>query len=249
MPDIAQQALDPEVVRQLPYNFAKRHGIILAQQQDGHIDALVQPGVTSEVLAEIHRSLGLPVLVTELDNDRFASALNNAYERGVNKASDLVDDMGDELDLSEVTHSLPQVEDLLESEDDAPIIRLINALLSQAVRDKASDIHLEPFESRSVVRFRLDGVLRDIMEPQKQLHSLLVSRIKVMARLDIAEKRLPQDGRISLRLAGHPVDVRVSTLPTVHGERVVMRLLDKKPADSKWVRSAWRMIPSPTCRD
>ncbi|MFV1997432.1 MAG: type II secretion system ATPase GspE [Acidiferrobacterales bacterium] len=228
MPDTAQQTLDPEVVRQLPYNFAKRHGIILAQRQNGHIDALVQPDVSSEVLAEIHRALGLPVLVTELDSERFASALNNAYERGVNKASDLVDDLGDELDLSEATHSLPQVEDLLESEDDAPIIRLINALLSQAVRDKASDIHLEPFESRSVVRFRLDGILRDIMEPQKQLHGLLVSRIKVMARLDIAEKRLPQDGRISLRLAGHPVDVRVSTLPTAHGERVVMRLLDKK---------------------
>ncbi|MEE8482200.1 MAG: type II secretion system ATPase GspE [Acidiferrobacterales bacterium] len=211
----------------LPYHFAKRHGVILTTKQNGHFEAWAQPGITSEVLAEIHRALGAPVSVNEVDADTFARALSRAYERGVNQAVDLADDLGD-LDLSTVAHALPQVEDLLESEDDAPIIRLINALLSQAVRDGASDIHLEPFETRSVVRFRLDGVLRDIMEPQMALHGLLVSRIKVMARIDIAEKRLPQDGRISLRLAGRPVDVRVSTLPTAHGERVVMRLLDKQ---------------------
>jgi general secretion pathway protein E len=125
-------------------------------------------------------------------------------------------------------HDLPKSADLLESENDAPVIRMINALLAQAVRDNASDIHIEPFETRSVVRFRLDGTLKDIAEPHRALHAAMVSRIKVMADLDIAEKRLPQDGRIALRLAGRPVDVRVSTLPTGHGERVVMRLLDKE---------------------
>jgi len=120
------------------------------------------------------------------------------------------------------------VADLLESEDDAPIIRLLNALLTQALRENASDIHIEPFETRSVVRFRMDGALRDVIEPKRALHAAIVSRIKVMAQLDIAEKRLPQDGRITLRLAGRPVDVRVSTLPTGHGERVVLRLLDKQ---------------------
>ncbi|KPK11036.1 MAG: type II secretion system protein GspE [Acidithiobacillales bacterium SG8_45] len=220
--------LDTDVVKQLPYHFAKRHGVILSSRESDHFNAWVRRTVTSEILAEIDRSLGLPVRPTELDDEAFSQALNKAYERGVNQAADMVGDFGDDIDLSSLTNSLPKVEDLLESEDDAPIIRLINALLSQAVRDNASDIHLEPFESRSVVRFRLDGVLRDIMEPQQKLHGLLVSRIKVMARLDIAEKRLPQDGRISLRLAGRPVDIRVSTLPTAHGERVVMRLLDKQ---------------------
>ena len=221
-------SLDPEVAKQLPYHFAKRHRVILAHRNNGHFEAWIEGDVPVDVLTEIHRSLGLPVQIQQLDSEEFSQALNKAYERGVNQASDIVDDLGEEIDLSSITNSLPEVEDLLESEDDAPIIRLINALLSQAVRDNASDIHLEPFESRSVVRFRLDGVLRDVMEPQKKLHGLLVSRIKVMARLDIAEKRLPQDGRISLRLAGRPVDVRVSTLPTAHGERVVMRLLDKQ---------------------
>jgi general secretion pathway protein E len=117
---------------------------------------------------------------------------------------------------------------LLESEDDAPIIRLINALLTEAVKENASDIHIEPFENRLVVRFRVDGVLREVLEPQRVLAPLLVSRIKVMARLDIAEKRLPQDGRISLRVAGRAVDIRVSTLPSGNGERVVLRLLDKQ---------------------
>ncbi len=122
---------------------------------------------------------------------------------------------------------VPDIEDLLETEDDAPIIRMINALLTQAARDGASDIHIEAFESYSMVRFRIDGTLRDIVRPKRALHAALVSRIKIMAQLDIAEKRLPQDGRITLRVGGKAVDVRVSTLPTGHGERVVLRLLDK----------------------
>src|SRR3569833_658054 len=124
--------------------------------------------------------------------------------------------------------ALAEPEDLLESEDDAPIIRLINALLTEAVKENASDIHIEPYEHRLVVRYRVDGVLREVLEPRRVLAPLVTSRIKVMAKLDIAEKRLPQDGRISLRIAGRPVDVRVSTLPSGHGERVVMRLLDKQ---------------------
>src|SRR6266705_1017844 len=125
-------------------------------------------------------------------------------------------------DLAALAESLPNVADLLESEDDAPIVRLINALFSQAVREGASDIHIEAFEGRSVVRFRRDGMLRDVIEPPQVVHG------KIVARLDIAEKRQPQDGRIALRLAGRSVDVRVSILPTAHGERVVLRLLDKQ---------------------
>lgn len=226
LPDI--ESLDPQWTQRLPYHFARRHGVISACQVDGSLQIWARPGIASQVLAELQRTLRQPLQVRELPADAFEAALNRAYERGMSHAMQIVDGLDEDLDLAELTQQLPQTADLLESEDDAPIVRLINALLTQAVRDGASDIHIEPFETRSVVRFRLDGILRDIVEPQKVLHGVIVSRIKIMARLDIAEKRLPQDGRITLRLAGRPVDVRVSTLPTGHGERVVMRLLDKQ---------------------
>ena len=122
---------------------------------------------------------------------------------------------------------LPAVEDLLEASNDAPIIRMLNALLTQAVKDGASDIHIEPYERSSAVRFRVDGTLREVVQPNRALHAALISRLKIMAELDISEKRLPQDGRISLRIGGRAIDVRVSTLASAHGERAVLRLLDK----------------------
>ncbi|MFZ4756594.1 MAG: type II secretion system ATPase GspE, partial [Burkholderiaceae bacterium] len=150
-----------------------------------------------------------------------------AYAQQEGSAASVVDEVESDLDLSRLLQDIPKIEDLLETEDDAPIIRMINALLTQAARDGASDIHIEPFESYSLVRFRVDGALRDVVRPKRELHAALVSRIKIMASLDIAEKRLPQDGRITLRIGGRPVDVRVSTLPTGHGERAVLRLLEK----------------------
>jgi general secretion pathway protein E len=225
-PDL--QTLDPSWTQRLPYHFAKRHGVISACERDGRVEIWSKPGASSTTLAEIYRALGQPIHLREMNAEAFNTALNRAYERGMSQAMDIVDDMGEDMDLAELTHNLPQATDLLESEDDAPIVRLINALLTQAVREGASDIHIEPFETRSVVRFRVDGILRDIIEPQRALHGVIVSRIKIMASLDIAEKRMPQDGRITLRLAGRPVDVRVSTVPTGHGERVVLRLLDKQ---------------------
>ena len=225
-PDL--QHLDLQATQRLPYHFAKRHGVISARQAQDAMEVWVRPGVSSAALAELRRVLGQPIQICELTPENFETALNRAYDRGMNHAMQIVDDLGDDMDLKELAQNLPKAADLLESEDDAPIVRLINALLTQAVREGASDIHIEPFETRSVVRFRLDGILRDIVEPQQVLHGVIASRIKIMARLDIAEKRLPQDGRITLRLAGRPVDVRVSTLPTGHGERVVLRLLDKQ---------------------
>ena len=159
--------------------------------------------------------------------DELAAAINSAYARNDGSAAQVVGEVEGEVDLSRLMQDIPEVEDLLESEDDAPIIRMINALLTQAAREQASDIHIEPFENASVVRFRVDGTLRDVVRPKKALHGALISRIKIMAQLDIAEKRLPQDGRITLRVGGRPVDVRVSTLPTGHGERAVLRLLEK----------------------
>ncbi|HTH43826.1 MAG TPA: type II secretion system ATPase GspE, partial [Oxalicibacterium sp.] len=151
-----------------------------------------------------------------------------AYANSTGDAATVVDEVESDLDLAKLMLDMPAIEDLLESADDAPVIRMINALLTQALREGASDIHIEPFEQVSVVRFRIDGTLRDTVRPKKAIHASLISRIKIMAQLDIAEKRLPQDGRITLRVGGKPVDVRVSTLPTGHGERAVLRLLDKE---------------------
>ena len=219
---------DAQTVERLPYAFAKRHGVISARQLTEGLELWVRPGVRAGVLAEVQRALGGPLALRELPGEAFDAALARAYERRTSHAADIVDDMDANPDLVALAESLPRVADLLESEDDAPIVRLINALFSQAVREGASDVHIEAFEGRSVVRFRRDGMLRDVIEPPQVVHGVIVSRIKIMARLDIAEKRQPQDGRIALRLAGRSVDVRVSILPTAHGERVVLRLLDKQ---------------------
>jgi len=228
--DMSSSALSPDArtVERLPYAFAKRHGVISARQLDQGFELWVRPGVRAGALAEVQRALGGPLAVRELATEAFEAALARAYERGASHAADIVTDLDASPDLAALAENLPKVADLLESEDDAPIVRLINALFSQAVRENASDIHIEAFERRSVVRFRRDGMLRDVLEPPQVVHGVIVSRIKIMARLDIAEKRQPQDGRIALRLAGRSVDVRVAILPTAHGERVVLRLLDKQ---------------------
>lgn len=165
--------------------------------------------------------------MTEVSDDALETLLNAAYSDTADAAS-VMGVAENEIDLDRLMQDIPEVADLLETQDDAPVIRMINALFAQAARDGASDMHIEPYETHSVVRYRVDGVLRDVVSPRKALHSALISRIKIMAHLDIAEKRLPQDGRIALRVGGRPIDVRVSTLPTGHGERAVLRLLDKE---------------------
>jgi general secretion pathway protein E len=208
--------------------FAKRHGVLVAGEEDGKVVVLHTAMIKPVAIVELRRLMGQPLKLKLVDQETFDSRLAATYEQDSNEAMLMMGDLGDDMDLMHIAQHLPEPEDLLESEDDAPIIRLINALLTEAVKENASDIHIEPFENRLVVRFRCDGVLREVLEPQRVLAPLLVSRIKVMARLDIAEKRLPQDGRISLRVAGRAVDVRVSTLPSGNGERVVLRLLDKQ---------------------
>jgi general secretion pathway protein E len=165
--------------------------------------------------------------VQPLDAAALAQRISAAYAQGESSAATVVSEVESDADLSRMMQELPAVEDLLETADDAPIIRMLNALLTQAARDGASDIHIEPYERHSSVRFRVDGTLREVVQPNRALHAALISRLKIMAELDIAEKRLPQDGRISLRLGTRAIDVRVSTLPSAHGERAVLRLLDK----------------------
>ncbi|MFP4154687.1 MAG: type II secretion system ATPase GspE [Halothiobacillaceae bacterium] len=215
------------VTRRVSYGYAKRHGVLARPDGAGGVDLLHCRPLRPEVISELQRALGEPFRPCLVTAGEFEPLLAAAYETGSGAAQEMVTDLGGE-GLDALADQLNEPVDLLESEDEAPIIRVINALLTEAVREGASDIHVESFESRMVVRFRVDGVLREVLEPPRQIAPLLVSRIKVMARLDIAEKRLPQDGRISLALAGRPVDVRVSTLPSGQGERVVMRLLDKQ---------------------
>lgn len=214
----------------IPFTFAKHHGVLVQQIKENHAVIICRSQPHTTVLAELRRHLNCP-LVLEITNDEtFNKLLVKSYETDSGTAMQMAEDLGESMNLFDLMHQLPKPEDLLEKQDDAPIIRLLNALLSEAIKEGASDVHIETFEDKVIVRFRIDGILHEVLEPQRILAPLIVSRIKVMAKLDIAEKRLPQDGRITLRIAGRAVDVRVSTMPTSHGERVVLRLLDKQNA-------------------
>ncbi|NBX97090.1 MAG: type II secretion system protein GspE, partial [Betaproteobacteria bacterium] len=212
----------------LPYGFAKSQRVLL--EDDGRRRTLfISPRTGWPALSEVQRLHRCEAL-EEIDDEALDRRLAQAYAGGDSDAAAVVGEVESAVDLSRLLQDLPAVEDLLEAAHDAPIIRMLNALLTQAAKDGASDIHIEPYERASSVRFRVDGTLREVVQPNRALHAALISRLKIMAELDIAEKRLPQDGRISLRIGGHAVDVRVSTLPSAHGERAVLRLLDKGDA-------------------
>ena len=209
----------------LPYAFAKAHTLLL--EDDGEQLSLWAAETTSpSALAEVTRLFDVASFERE-GSSTLVQRIASAYAGGESSAAAVIGEVESGVDLSRMMQELPAVEDLLEAADDAPIIRMLNALLTQAAKDGASDIHIEPYERSSSVRFRVDGTLREVVQPNKALHAALISRLKIMAELDIAEKRLPQDGRISLRIGGRAIDVRVSTLPSSHGERAVLRLLDK----------------------
>ena len=210
-------------LRSLPFAFAKRHGVLLREH-----GLQVRRGASLTAVQEAQRFAGRVLPLEWLEAEAFEQQLSLAYQRDSSEVRQMAEGLGAEMDLASLAELTPESGDLLEQEDDAPIIRLINAILSEAIKAGASDIHLETFEKRLVVRFRVDGILREVIEPRRELAALLVSRVKVMARLDIAEKRVPQDGRISLKVGGREVDIRVSTLPSANGERVVLRLLDKQ---------------------
>jgi general secretion pathway protein E len=213
----------------LPFGFAKRHKVLVDQKNEQlFLHCLVD--VDSHIMLEVRRVTKRPFSVIIETAESFEQKLTYIYQRDSSEAQQMMEDIGNEVNLYSLADEITETEDLLENEDDAPIIKMINAMLSEAIKENASDIHIETFEESLQIRFRVDGVLREILKPNRKLASLLVSRIKVMAKLDIAEKRIPQDGRISLKIGGRAVDVRVSTMPTGHGERVVLRLLDKNSA-------------------
>ena len=224
-PDIGR--LDTQLAGRYGFGQVRRMGALPAYRQDGVTVVWVRPDLDWHSLLEVQAEFNAsyrPVIIPE---DMFNRAMQRAFER-TGSAADVVQDLDETTDLEAISKDLPQTRDLLDSQDDAPIIRLLNSVLTQAIEEGASDIHIEPFETRLAVRFRVDGLLRDVLEPPAALTGRIVARVKVMARLNIAEKRVPQDGRISLRLGGRMIDVRVSTLPTHYGERVVMRILEKE---------------------
>lgn len=209
----------------LPYTFARTQQALLEEHGDTRT-LWVHSGTSTSAISEVMRKFD-PQTVQTLDGTVLSQRISAAYAQGESSAATVMNEVQGDADFSRMMQELPAVEDLLETADDAPIIRMLNALLTQAARDGASDIHIEPYERNSSVRFRVDGTLREVVQAHRALHAALISRLKIMADLDISEKRLPQDGRISLRIGTRAVDVRVSTLPSAHGERAVLRLLDK----------------------
>lgn len=216
----------------ISYAFAKEHGVVFLPGHDSEtsVNLGIREGARPHAVIEARRAFGKSFRLQPMSRSEFDAALSTVYAaKGLDQG---YDDAGldDRADLASLVEGIPQTADLLDAEDDAPVIKLINGLIFEAVKRRASDIHIEPYEEKLSIRYRIDGVLQDVLNPSRRLAPLLVSRIKVMARLDIAEKRMPQDGRISLALGGRSIDVRVSTLPSRYGERVVLRLLDKEQA-------------------
>jgi general secretion pathway protein E len=226
-PILEAEASAPLTAQSLPYAFAKRHGVLIGQIDHDSAQLLYRDTPNPQIISEVRRIFARPLQLSAATAEQFEALLAQTYERDSGQTMAMMEDVSEELDLDQLADTI-EPEDLMESQDDAPIIRLINAVLTEAIKVNASDIHIEAFENRMRVRFRVDGVLREILQPPKNIAPLVISRIKVMSKLDIAEKRLPQDGRISLKVAGRSVDVRVSTLPAGHGERIVLRLLDKQ---------------------
>jgi general secretion pathway protein E len=224
---VAEAPAATPVDRRPSFAFAKRHGVLVKRVVEGVADCACRENATPLAIAEVRRYMRVPLKLERVPEAEFDTLLRLAYEGG-SYTMQAVEGLDETTDLAHLAQDLPEQADLLDSDDDAPIIRLINAVLTQAVRENASDIHVEPFENRLVVRFRVDGILREVLQSKRAVAPLVVSRLKVMSKLDIAEKRLPQDGRISLRIAGRAVDIRVSTIPSGHGERVVLRILDKQ---------------------
>ena len=226
LPHISPDAVDAELARGVPINFAKQ-ALILPLAMDGESVALaVADPLDTTVLDHARMLLQRNVAPRVAVPAVIVDAINGVYDRALNEAEQLVGEM-EAQDLASLAHELEEPQDLLDTDDEAPIIRLVNSLLFRAAKERASDIHIEPMERELIVRFRVDGVLQEIIKPPKRYQNSIVSRVKVMGQLNIAEKRLPQDGRIRIKLAGRDIDIRLSTIPCTFGERIVMRLLDK----------------------
>jgi general secretion pathway protein E len=228
---VDEHAIDSALLGKVPINYAKKNGVLPLGGDGLSVTVAIADPSNYEPLDDLRMLFGMAVHPVVVPLEILNEAINRSYDQATTTtAQDLMIDLEeDRLDV--VANELAQEPlDLLDSDDAAPIIKLVNGLLSQAVKDRASDIHVEPFERDLLVRFRVDGMLYDVISPPKRFQPAITSRIKVMSGLNIAEKRLPQDGRIRLRVAGRDIDIRVSTIPTAFGERIVLRLLDRAQA-------------------
>ena len=202
--------------RLLPFEFARNNGLLVREAEG---DLVLSPNATQWAIAEVSRTGSGFSAVQQVDSDAFDKMLSALYSGRKNSSESVMEDIKEFVDMESAAADLEDTGDLLDSEDDAPIIRLLNAILAESLKEKASDIHIEPYEKESLVRFRLDGVLSTVLKPSVQITPLLISRIKVMSKLDIAEKRLHQDGRMSAKLGGRSIDLSISTMPSSRGER------------------------------
>ncbi|MBW2699714.1 MAG: type II secretion system ATPase GspE [Deltaproteobacteria bacterium] len=224
--EIKTDDVDVDLIRAIPINFAKQQLVIPLGENGEEVLVAVADPLNTFALDDVRVLLGRPIRPMLAEAQLILDGINRIYDRTAGEAESLVDDL-EGADLDSVAHELEEPEDLLDASDEAPIIRLVNSLLFQAVKERCSDVHIEPMERDIAVRFRRDGVLHQILRTQKRFQASIISRVKIMGGLNIAEKRLPQDGRIRIKIAGKDIDIRLSTVPTVHGERVVMRLLDR----------------------
>jgi general secretion pathway protein E len=221
------EEVDVELIKRVPINFAKQAKILPLSVDGGAVALAVADPLDTTVMDHARMLLGQDVNPRIALASTIVDAINSVYDRATNEAEQLVDEL-EATDLDSLAHELDEPKDILDAEgDEAPIIRLINSVLFRAAKERASDIHIEPMDRELLVRFRVDGVLQEIIKPPKRYQNAIIGRVKVMGQLNIAEKRLPQDGRIRIKLAGRDIDIRLSTIPTTFGERIVMRLLDK----------------------
>ncbi|MGC8684338.1 MAG: type II secretion system ATPase GspE [bacterium] len=226
IPNLTEMKLDVELIQKFPKTFSRRFGIIPIDKINGFVRLGITDPTNIEAINDAEHFLGMPVIPVLVTQRDVMNAVNIYYDRIDVSTEEMVDEL-EEANLDHVAQELSEPEDLLDATDEAPIIRLINSLLFEAVKKRASDIHIEPFEKELSVRYRIDGILYEIIKPPKRFQSSIISRVKVMAGMNIAEKRLPQDGRIRIKIAGKDIDIRTSVIPTSFGERVVMRLLDR----------------------
>ena len=230
LPNLDVNQIDHEWVKKVPIHFARRYHVLPLKTEDGSVLVATTDPMETAALDDLRLLLGLPVKPILTSSLSLLACLNRVYDKAASPAGaeEVMEDIAASESLDQIAHELDEPQDLLDATDEAPIIRLVNSVLFQAVRQRASDIHFESFERGLVVRYRIDGVLYPVLTPPKHLQANIIARLKIMASLNIAEKRLPQDGRFRIRTAGKDVDLRVSVLPTSHGERVVLRLLEKE---------------------
>ena len=213
----------------LSYKYCKDN-LVLLEKEENLLSIKCTEDTKISAISYLQKYFDLPLNISKISFQDFNKALSESFTNNASSSEDLIQGVDENIDLDSLVSNLPKTEDLLDDSNEAPVIRLINAILSEAIKDGASDIHIEPYEENLAIRFRVDGILKEKLNPNSRIAPLLNARIKVMSNLDIAERRVPQDGRMSLKLGEKWIDIRVSTLPSSFGERLVLRLLDKADA-------------------